>query len=1007
MKNRGYQPTPSNASFATAPARACWPEACRIGAAGLLLALTLPLAALRAHAADECVRPGGTLDAVDETGAPLGPVPLQHTDVEARISGHFSRVTVVQHYQNPYEKKIEAVYTFPLSHRAAVDRMTMTLGDRVVQGEVKARSKARRVYELARRQGHVASLLEQERPNIFTQSVANIEPGAKVRIEISYVEIVESVDGEHRFAFPMVVAPRYTPGRPLRMDESGGETPGLLPEPGHPFTAPTDQAPDADRVTPMPVRPGQRAGHDIALRVFLDSGGPAIATVFSPSHEIVRDSDGETSSARVRVALAEADSIPNRDFLLRWRLQREKIEEAFLTHTGRYGDREGGFFTLILQPPERVADADARPRELIFVLDNSGSMRGARAGGVSALAAAKNVINLALDTMRPDDRFNVVSFNNTLDTLWTRPRPNTRKHRQSAQRYVDSRQGGGGTEMRNAALHALQAGPYRPNPDERLAGEDEDRMRIVLFVTDGLVSNDDAIVAAIREHAHETRVFTIGMSRAPNRHLLDEMARVGRGAADYVLPDDDLEPIVQRFANRIATPVLTDIELEFDEGLALADVLPSARQMPDLFDWAPLAVHGRFLAAGTGVLRLRGRTGAGAYERVIEVEFPENEPRHDLLATLWAREQVGALLRAGQNEVEAIVRLGETFQIMTPHTSFVAVERRRVTLEGEPVLVRVPVEFPLDMSWEGIFGRSMPADVSDDEIVRQIHAAPQLGRHVDSVGPLPERHEFAGRPAVASPVPAPGRGGPYPNVRPGTDGALGSGIGRPAAPPVSSGSRLRRVYMEESDARQGAAAPLPSGPRRVGDGLHLLTLRLPSDQGAETVASLRQRLHDRDEPDRALVRVVHDEARGRVHLLVAEAILAAFEPYAARLDPSATLAQSEVRAIYAEWLAALDRQVAELRRTVDLERRLEDSLRARTEDAPQTLLVSVRLAALSPESVAALERIGLTHVTTVASASFVVGWIPASRLEALALSEGVRRVEPADRKSRRGALAAF
>lgn len=259
-----------------------------------------------------------------------------------------------------------------------------------------------------------------------------------------------------------------------------------------------------------------------------------------------------------------------------------------MSPTGDYGDFCGGFFTLILQPPERIPDELVRPRELIFVLDNSGSMRGreAQLADRSALDAAKDVITQAIETMRPKDRFNVISFNNTLDVLWPQPQPNTPENRTRARQDVDQRQGGGGTEMRNAVLKALDVGPWgdpRNRGDERNRADrsyhyddgdeqgsfsdldlDDDAdqvvpLRIVLFVTDGLVSNDAAIIEAIRQESHRTRVFTIGMSSAPNRHLLDEMARTGRGAADYVLPHEDVAPIVQRFADRVASPVLTDV----------------------------------------------------------------------------------------------------------------------------------------------------------------------------------------------------------------------------------------------------------------------------------------------------------------------------------------------------------------------------------------------------------------------------------------------------------------
>ncbi len=889
-----------------------------------MLALLFPLQTSQTYAAENVLMlpEGGQLDAFDEHGESIGPCPLKQTDVDVQISGHFSRVTVNQTYHNPYDRKIEAVYTFPLSHRGAVDRMTMTIGDRVIEGKVKERAVARRMYEAAREQGYVASLLEQQRPNIFSQSVANIEPGEVIEITISYVEVLESIDGEYRFEFPMVVAPRYIPGRDISETltlpeglaarrgvilqgpaEFGGwcGTPqrrmvdldadatlgrqrlahllsGAIPidQPSakwwgdarqpqvlHHFTAKyatgaqefgmlhddgtgqlngrwffydakslkegggfspdTDQVPDASKVTPMPVRPEKRAGHDIGVSVTIDTGGPGLRDFSSPQHELTREVLAENDGGeptRMSFRLKNDREIPNRDFVLRWRHTGESINEAAFTHTGEYGDSAGGFFTFVLQPPDRVKVEDVRPREIIFVLDNSGSMRGRQAqlaGGQSALTAAKEVITSAIDTMRPNDRFNVISFNNSLDVLWNEPQANTEENRLHAQQYVDRRQGGGGTEMRNAVLKALNAGQFArpgdrpqwiapldllnqpadgrevkvamPMDDLRVGGrtgdyviiddernlhldlsphhlqgmlskgvmiratgewtirdgrrvlivkqaeqapldddgvespDDEEMMRIVLFVTDGLVGNDDAIIDAIRENARRTRVFTIGMSSSPNRHLLDEMARAGRGAADYVLPQDDVAPIVRRFAERIATPVLTDVSLEFSDELAVYDVLPGLDRLPDLFDVQPLVIHGRYdpEKAGRGTLTLRGRTGAGRYERAIELELPGEQPDHDVIATLWARAMVDERKRA--DDRGGMIALGETFQIMTEHTSFVAVEKARVTVGGQPMLVRVPIEFPEGMSWEGVFGEDGPERL---ERMRQVERWPTL-----------------------------------------------------------------------------------------------------------------------------------------------------------------------------------------------------------------------------------------------------------------------------------------
>ncbi len=910
-----------------------------------LIPLLMPSASQPTYASDIIMAPeGGRLDALDAEGNVIGPCPLKHTDVDAEVSGRFVRVTLTQKYENPYPDKIEAVYTFPMSHRAAVDRMMMTVGDRVVVGEVHERTIARAIYEAARKRGYVASLLEQERPNIFTQSVANIEPGAEIDIEISYVELLQSKDGTFSFDFPMVVGPRYIPGsqrtgpgkvpagltgrrgvillgpaklalgeegdvgklgtlqtgklqalihaavpvtrpdakwwqstaepadgtetevpaagsgepgdsseparpragsdnssEPARPQHGSGDSseparpragsppaggvpllwykfeatycngskefgelytngtgqlngrwfhtdPSVIKDMGTGFSPDTTQVPDASRITPEPVKPGKRAGHDISIEVTIDTGGPGIVDLKSTLHEIVRVDEAKRDDGLARkatVALKKEVEIPNRDFVLTWRQTADTIEEATFTHTGEMGN----FFTLILEPPERVEDAQAVPRELVFVLDVSGSMSG------FPIEKAKEVMAKAIDALRPQDTFNLVTFSGHTSILWGKPRPFTQANRKEAQQFLASRKGGGGTEMMKAIDAALvqtkPGGKPKPlTPDElanlpadgrevvvrfsldrllrmrclncfgiqlsddlrilvvgdvagiasqdaeeaiitgrwvtedgrrvfkldhwEAAGQEPGRpVRIVCFMTDGYVGNDMAIIDAIKRNAHTTRVFSFGIGNSVNRYLLDGMARAGRGEVEYVLLKDNADEKAERFARRIQTPVLTDIELEFSKNLKVTDRIP--KQLPDLFDIKPLILHGQYTTPGKGTLTIRGNTGSGRYERRLELELPESQPEHDTIATLWARAQVRELMEQNLTGVQQgtlseelkqeIIRIGERFSIMTQFTSFVAVEKARVTISGEPRLVAVPIEMPEGVSYEGVFGK--------------------------------------------------------------------------------------------------------------------------------------------------------------------------------------------------------------------------------------------------------------------------------------------------------------
>src|SRR6185369_6504281 len=442
----------------------------------------------------------GALTVIDGNGKQKAVCPLKHTDVKAEISGFISRVVVTQQFENPFKEKIEAVYTFPLPQNAAVDDMTMIVGDRTVRGKILPREEAQKVYEAAKEAGQVASLLDQERPNIFTQSVANILPGAQVKITISYVETLSYVNGAYEFVFPMVVGPRYIPG--AAKPESQGKG----------FAQDTTRVPDASRITPRPAPAGVRSGHDVALEVALDAG-MIIDNIDSKTHptDIQRP---DARSARLR--LKNEETIPNKDFILRYDVAGQAIQDALLTHRSD----KGGFFTLILQPPERVTSEDVTPKELVFVLDTSGSMSG------FPIEKAKETMKLALDSLYPSDTFNLITFAGDTRILFPQPVPATRANLNKAQAFLRASSGDGGTEMMKAIKAALDA------------SDDQSHVRIVCFMTDGYVGNDMEIVSEVQKHPN-ARVFSFGIGSSVNRFLLDKMAEAGRGEVEYVGLKDD------------------------------------------------------------------------------------------------------------------------------------------------------------------------------------------------------------------------------------------------------------------------------------------------------------------------------------------------------------------------------------------------------------------------------------------------------------------------------------
>ncbi len=636
--------------------------------------------------------PPGTLMSILPDGQVGGLCPLIHTDVKADISGPLARVTVEQQFQNPFDHKIEAVYTFPLASDGAVDEMTMRIGDRVVRGKIKPKDEARAIYEAAKQAGHLVGLLDQERPNIFTQAVANILSGESVKIVIRYVETVKYEDGNYAFTFPMVVGPRYNPRG----------------------------TPNTSNINPPVTPQGTRAGHDISVQVSLDAGVP-VNFLRSLTHDVEIQ---RPALSKAVVTLRNKAELPNKDFVLQYDVSGAKIADAVMTHR----DSRGGFFTMILQPPDRVPDDEITPKELVFVLDTSGSMSG------FPIEKAKETMKLAFEGMHPRDRFNLITFSGDTYVLFPHPVPATPENLAKAKEFLASRRGGGGTEMMKAIRAALDP------------SDEQDHIRVVCFMTDGYVGNDMEIIGEIQRHPN-ARVFSFGIGSSVNHFLLDQMAREGRGEVEYVGLEDDGSAAARRFQERVRTPLLTDLKLEWS-GVSAFEILPE--RLPDLFSAKPLIITGRYDSPGKGILRLRGKQAGRNFVREISVVLPADQPGHPVLATLWARRKVDALMaqnwtgmqsgNPGPEIKEAITKLGVNFSLMTQFTSFVAVEESIRTEGGVPMRVEVPVEMPAGVSYEGIFGR-------DRKEVAQMYA-PASGSIMAGTG------AGIGRP-MSSPMPPP------------------------------------------------------------------------------------------------------------------------------------------------------------------------------------------------------------------------------------------------------------
>lgn len=640
----------------------------------------------------------GTLKAMTSKGEEIGEFPLKHTEVAVKVSGYIARVEVKQLFTNPYQDKIEAVYVFPLPQDSAVDDMLIKVGERTIKGDIKKKAEAKQIYENAKQKGHIAALLEQERPNIFTQSVANIVAGDKIEVIIRYVQVLKYDEGAYEYSFPMVVGPRFIPGNTINTPSDGG------------WADNTDKVPDASRITPPVLKPGERSGHDINITLDINSG-VSMSSVTSPSHKIdvVRVEDNQVS-----VKLHTGDSIPNKDFTLRYKVAGDMPQYALLTHKIKTDPQ--GYYLLMIQPKEKYTQEELTPKEMIFVIDSSGSMSG------NPIEKSKEVVRRFVKGMNPNDTFQILNFSNAVSGLSQYPVENTQDNIQKALSYIDNLKGEGGTMM----IEGIKAALDYPNSLERI--------RIVAFLTDGYIGNETEILAAIQDKLKGARLFSFGVGTSVNKYLLDNMAKVGRGFVQYVRPDEDTYQVVERFYRRLNNPCLTDVAIIY-KGLEVVDTYPPA-PVPDLFDSQPLFVYGKYYNAGKTEIEVIGKAGGKQVRIKVTVDFPQENKENDVIATIWARQKIEDLMSQqyhGEKPqiVDQVTEIALRHRLMSQYTSFVAVEETFVVEGGTPKKVMVPVEMPEFVSYEGVFGKEMNKTLSFSNSCMRVGSESLMARTSD------------------------------------------------------------------------------------------------------------------------------------------------------------------------------------------------------------------------------------------------------------------------------------
>ncbi|MBI1195924.1 MAG: VWA domain-containing protein [Gammaproteobacteria bacterium] len=589
------------------------------------------------------------------------PLPLAHTQVKANVSGYLASVDVTQQFENPFAEKIEAVYVFPLPENGAVNEFVMQVGARRIRGIVRERREAERIYTDAKRQGYTAALLTQERPNIFIQSVANIEPGKRIDISIRYYHTLAYADGWYEFVFPMVVGPRFNPP-----GFHGGI--GAVPASG---LARSGQPMDAHYLAPE-----TRSGHDIGLELEVNAG-VRIEDYECKTHAVtVRPKGAEASVEHLEVSLNPGDSIPNKDFVFRYRVAGGTIKTGLITHQ----DHRGGFFTLMMYPPAALETLERRPMELVFVLDCSGSMAG------RPLAQAKAAVRWALRHMDARDTFQLINFSADARQFGSRPVAVTAENIRRALRHLESLQSEGGTMMIEGVKAALDF-PHDPA-----------RLRFICFLTDGFIGNETEILREIHGRLGDSRIFSFGVGSSVNRFLLEGMAKVGRGAVAYLGLNDNGGQIMGDFFERVSHPALTEVEIHWG-GFKASDVFP--KRLPDLFVGRPVILTGRFEPGSGGktpVIELSGRAGGSRVRIPVSVRESGAEESSPALPSLWARSKVAELLEKSPYDPSrrTMAQARQTaldYQILSPDTAFLALDASRRTV-GESG-VTVPIALPV------------------------------------------------------------------------------------------------------------------------------------------------------------------------------------------------------------------------------------------------------------------------------------------------------------------------
>jgi len=607
---------------------------------------------------------------------------LLDTDVGMNISGLVARVSVRQEFRNTSEEWVEGIYVFPLPDKAAVDRMRLHIGERFIEGEIQEKEHARKTYEKAKQAGQKASLVEQQRANLFTTKVANIAPGELVVIEVEYLEDIRYEEGQFSIRFPMTLTPRYISGQPLP-DRIGS---GWAPD--------TDRVPDASTITPPQVT--KSTAHQISLTAHVNAGMP-LEIIASRYHPVrVAEDNGQ-----YEVSLRAGTVAMDHDFELVWRPVPSATPRAMsFVETV---DGKPHYLLMMMPPDQEEVAATTMPRETIFIIDTSGSMHGV------SMQQAKRAVQLALKGLGTSDLFNVIEFNSVTSALYTNSKPVSEQAVREASQFVERLEANGGTEMRPALSMALDSTPS--------AGH----LRQVIFITDGSVGYEDELFSMIEDRLGSARLFTVGIGSAPNSWFMQKAAELGRGSFTFISALHEVQEKMDGLFRKLQHPQVTDIEIEWPSGVVV-DSFPST--VPDLYLGEPVTVK----VEASGILRpgdfvrVSGNSVDGGWTADIPVSMAAESAG---IAALWARARIGELMNLERRSSDpedlrsAIVETALAHHLVSKYTSLVAVDKTPVRPSNDPLKSeQVPNLMPYGQSTNAIFG--FPATATDAATLRFI-----------------------------------------------------------------------------------------------------------------------------------------------------------------------------------------------------------------------------------------------------------------------------------------------